>query len=319
MNLIDVLLLLIVALAMWAGWAKGFLLGITDLVIWLGSLPIGFIFYQNVAEGLHKLIPAMGVWLFPIGFLLTVVLSRIILSLIFNQFIRRTDPDAHQSAANRALGVIPGLITGSVYAAIVAALLLSVPMWNGLAKEARESKIANQLGVQVAWLDEKFSPIFGEAAKETMNRLTVKPSESDETVDLHYTVKDPTVRPDLEAQMLQLVNQERMKRGLKAVEADPQLSAVARAHSTDMFARGYFSHYTPEKADPFDRMKKANVKFLAAGENLALGRTLKICHEGLMNSPGHRANILNPSFGRLGIGIMDGGIYGLMISQEFRN
>lgn len=319
MNLIDVLLLLIVALAMWAGWAKGFLLGITDLVIWLGSLLIGFLFYQNVAEGLHKLIPALGVWLFPIGFLLTVVLSRIILSLIFNPFIRRTDPDAHQSTANRALGVIPGLITGSVYAAIVAALLLSVPMWNGLAKEARESKIANQLGVQVAWLDEKFSPIFGEAAKETVNRLTVKPSESDETVDLHYTVKDPTVRPDLEAQMLQLVNQERTKRGLHPVVADPQLSVVARAHSTDMFARGYFSHYTPEKADPFDRMKKANVKFLAAGENLALGRTLKICHEGLMNSPGHRANILNPSFGRLGIGIMDGGIYGLMISQEFRN
>jgi uncharacterized protein YkwD len=66
-------------------------------------------------------------------------------------------------------------------------------------------------------------------------------------------------------------------------------------------------------------MRSANVKFLTAGENLALGRTLKICHEGLMNSPGHRANILNPSFGRLGIGIMDGGIYGLMISQEFRN
>ena len=319
MNLIDVLLLLIVALAMWAGWVKGFLLGITDLVIWLGSLLFGFIFYQNVAELLHKIFPSVGVWLFPIGFLLTVVLSRLLLSLLFRMFIRHTSPEAHQSAANRAFGVIPGLITGSVYAAIVAALLLSVPMWNGLAKEARESKIANQLGVQVAWLDEKFSPIFGEAAKETMNRLTVKPSESEETVELHYTVKDPKVRPDLEAQMLQLVNHERTKRGLQPVKADPELSAVARAHSTDMFARGYFSHYTPERADPFDRMKKANVRFLTAGENLALGRTLKICHEGLMNSPGHRANILNSSFGRLGIGIMDGGIYGLMISQEFRN
>ena len=319
MNLIDVMLLLIVALAMWAGWVKGFIVGITDLVIWLGSLLTGFIFYQNVAEGLHKLIPASGAWLFPIGFLVTVVLSRIVLSLIFNLFIHRTDPDVHQSTANRAFGVIPGLITGSIYAAIVAALLLSVPMWNGLAKEARESKIANQLGVQIAWLDEKFSPIFGEAAKETMNRLTVKPSESDETVDLHYTVKDPQVRPDLEAQMLVLVNQERTRRGLPALKADPALSSVARAHSADMFARGYFSHYTPEKADPFDRMKKAHITFLAAGENLALGRTLKICHEGLMNSPGHKANILNPSFGRLGIGIQDGGIYGLMISQEFRN
>ena len=318
MNLIDVLLVLIVVLAMWAGWAKGFILGIADLSVWLGSLLIGFFFYQGVGNFLQSIFPSLGVWNQPLAFFLTIVVSRIILSAILNRFIRKTPPETHQATVNRAMGVLPGLITGSIYAAIVAALLLSIPMWNGLAKEARESKIANQLGVQVAWLDEKFSPIFGEAAKETMNRIMVKP-ESDETVNLYYTVKDPKVRSDLEAQMLVLVNEERMKRGLPAVEADPEMTKVARAHSVDMFARGYFSHYTPEKKDPFDRMKQAGVKFLTAGENLALGRTLKICHKGLMNSPGHKANILNPSFGRLGIGIMDGGIYGLMISQEFRN
>lgn len=295
MNLVDVLLLLIVALAMWSGWVKGFILGITDLVIWLGSLVLGFLFYENAGHFLYRLFPALGVWGFPLGFLVTVIFSRILLSLIFNKFIRNTAPDVHLSTANKALGVVPGLVTGSIYAAIMAALLLSVPMWNGLAREARESRIANQLGVQVAWLDEKFSPIFGEAAKQTMNKMVAKP-ESDETVSLHYTVKEPKVRADLEAQMLDLVNKERTQRGLLTVKADPELAKVARSHSVDMFARGYFSHYTPEKADPFDRMKKAGVKFLTAGENLALGRTLKICHEGLMNSPGHRANILNPSW-----------------------
>lgn len=318
MNLIDALLVLIVALATWAGWAKGFLFGMANLAVWLGSLLIGFLFYQNAGELLHKVFPSLGAWLFPLGFLLTVILSRLVLNFVFTHFLRRTSPDLHQSMANRTLGLVPGLITGAVYATIAAALLLSLPVWNGLVKETRESKIANRLGVQVAWLDEKFSPIFGEAAKETMNRLVVKP-ETGETINLHYTVKDSKPRPDLEAEMLQLVNAERFKEGLSPVKADPELTIVARAHSADMFVRGYFSHYTPEKKDPFDRMKKAGVKFLTAGENLALGRTLKICHEGLMNSPGHRANILNPSFGRLGIGIMDGGIYGLMISQEFRN
>lgn len=318
MNLIDVLLILIVVLAMWAGWVKGFIIGITDLSVWLGSLLIGFFFYQDVAVQLQKILPALGVWNQPLAFLLTILLSRIILAFVLHRFIRQTPPDTHLAPVNRALGIIPGIITGSIYAAIVAALLLSIPMWNGLAKEARESKIANHLGVQVAWLDEKFSPIFGEAAKETVNRIMVKP-ETGETVNLHYTVKNPQTRADLEAQMLQLVNHERTKRGIPAVKADPEMTKVARAHSVDMFARGYFSHYTPEKKDPFDRMKQSGVKFLTAGENLALGRTLKICHEGLMNSPGHKANILNPSFGRLGIGIMDGGIYGLMISQEFRN
>ncbi len=318
MNIIDILLILIVVFAVWAGWRKGFIYSITDLIIWLGSLLMGFFLYQNVGEILRKIIPSLGVWVLPLGFLFTIIFSRILFSFILYRIVRTAPKEAHHSIANRAFGMLPGLITGAVYAAIVAALLLSIPAWNGLTKEAGESKIANQLGVQVAWLDEKFSPIFGAAAKDAMNRIMVKP-ESEETVDLHYTVKNPEVRPDLEAQMLVLVNNERTKRGLPAVKADPDLAVLARAHSTDMFARGYFSHYTLEKADPFDRMKKAGIKFFTAGENLALGRTLKICHEGLMNSPGHKANILNPAFGRLGIGIMDGGIYGLMISQEFRN
>ena len=52
---------------------------------------------------------------------------------------------------------------------------------------------------------------------------------------------------------------------------------------------------------------------------LALARTLDMAHTGLMNSPGHRANILNPAFGRVGIGILDGGRHGLMVTQTFRN
>ena len=94
---------------------------------------------------------------------------------------------------------------------------------------------------------------------------------------------------------------------------------VARRHSVDMFARGYFAHDTPEGRDPFERMREANVRFLTAGENLALAPTVQVAHRGLMNSPGHRANILHSQFGRVGIGIMDGGIRGLMITQDFRN
>jgi uncharacterized protein YkwD len=66
-------------------------------------------------------------------------------------------------------------------------------------------------------------------------------------------------------------------------------------------------------------MREAGITFMNAGENLALAQTLDIAHNGLMHSPGHRANILRPQFGRVGIGILDGGKYGLMISQEFRN
>jgi len=151
-----------------------------------------------------------------------------------------------------------------------------------------------------------------------MNGLTVQPS-SHKTIQLHFTYNNPKTRPFLEAKMLEMINEERAKEGLKLLQADPEMAAVARAHSKDMFARGYFAHNNPDGQDPFDRMEAAKVKFRTAGENLALAQTLEIAHTNLMNSPGHRANIMNPAFGRVGIGVLDGGFYGLMISQEFRD
>ena len=119
--------------------------------------------------------------------------------------------------------------------------------------------------------------------------------------------------------MLELVNQERIANGLAPLEADPELTEVARRHSAHMLARGYFSHYTPEGKVPFERIREGGVGFRTAGENLAFAPTVKIAHTGLMNSPGHRANILRAAFGRVGIGILDGGRRGLMVTQKFRN
>jgi uncharacterized protein YkwD len=196
--------------------------------------------------------------------------------------------------------------------------MLAIPLNEGLRERARESAIANRLAVYAERLEAKLHPVFAEAVAETLNLLTVQP-ESHERVNLPYQVANSRPRPDLEAQMLVLVNRERATAGLRPLAPDPELTEVARRHSADMFARGYFAHDTPEGLDPFARMREAHVRYVTAGENLALAPTLQVAHNGLMNSPGHRANILHPQFGRLGIGIMDGGIRGLMVSQEFRD
>jgi uncharacterized protein YkwD len=84
-----------------------------------------------------------------------------------------------------------------------------------------------------------------------------------------------------------------------------------------MLQRGYFSHITPEGFSPFDRLKAGKVAFGSAGENLALAPTLALAHQGLMNSPPHRANILNPAYRTVGIGVLDAGPYGVMVTQNF--
>jgi len=317
MNWVDLVLLIVVLLAVWGGWRRGFILGTLDLVNWVGSILLGFLFYPYLANFMKMIFPTLGPWLLPLAFMITILLARIIIGLVTSR-IAWLSGNANDTGVNRFLGIIPGFISGVIFATIVSALLLALPLWDGVTNETRDSRIANKLSAEVDWVNEKFSPVFDKAISQTINNLSIHPA-SNESVKLPFKDDHAEVRADLEAEMLELVNQERVQRGLSALKADPELTQVAREHSRDMFVRGYFAHITPEGKSPFDRMDDAHVQYLTAGENLALAHSLSIAHNGLMNSPGHRANILNPAFGRVGIGILDGGFYGLMVSQEFRN
>jgi len=310
--------MLVVLIAVWSGWERGFILGSLDIITGLGSIVLGFIFYPYAAKGLQKIFISLGVWLLPLSFILTVIIARILISFVTRRIARATPESANESGFNKFLGLIPGIINGLIFATILSALLLALPLKDNVTRETRNSHIANKLSMQAEWVNGKLSPVFDKAVRQTMNSLTIVPS-SKEKVELNFKEKNATVRPNLETQMIALVNEERSKRGLPQLIPDPELTAVARAHSRDMFVRGYFAHIDLEGKNPFDRMKDANIHFLNAGENLALAQTLDIAHTNLMNSPGHRANILLPGFGHVGIGILDGGYYGLMISQEFKD
>mgnify|MGYP003575885971 CR=1 FL=1 len=147
--------------------------------------------------------------------------------------------------------------------------------------------------------------------------LTISSPAADHLVSKVVSKDNYSLR-DLERQLLNLVNKERRKRGLSLFSADPQVQGVARKHSADMANRDFFSHYNPDGKDPFDRMKSDGLTFRAAAENIAYAQTLEEIHTSLMNSPGHRKNILNPKFGRLGIGIVHCR-YGLMVTELFRD
>ena len=318
-NVIDILLLVLVLLSVLGGYRRGFILGVLDLAGWILSLLAGLRFYQPVARWIALYIPSLPqIWTRPIGFILIAIVMGGAVQLVGRALLKRLPKATHEQQVNRLFGVIPGLANGLISAAIASALLLTIPLNEGLRERARASASVNRLAVYTERLEAALHPVFGEAIAETLNLLTVRP-ESNERVSLPYTIAAPRPRPELEARMLELVNRERIAAGLRPLAPDAELAEVARQHSTDMFARGYFAHATPEGRDPFERMRAANIRFDTAGENLALAPTLQIAHTGLMNSPGHRANILQPDFGRVGIGIMDGGIHGLMVTQDFRN
>jgi len=120
-----------------------------------------------------------------------------------------------------------------------------------------------------------------------------------------------------EQQMVDLVNQERIKAGLQPLTVDRKLTELARLKAQDMVKNNYFDHISPTYGSPFDMMRQAGITYRTAGENIAAASSVERAHTALMNSSGHRANILNPNFTRIGIGIVPDPTYGLMISQMF--
>src|SRR5690606_35111405 len=318
-NWVDLVLVLIVAGSAYAGWQRGFILSAIDLVRWVGSWLAALVLYKPAAHLLGLVIDISDIWRIPIAFVGVLVIVSFAITALAAKLFGGIGREAHHSKTNRTFGVLPGALSGLIFAAILSALLFAMPFADGISRAAQESRLANELAVYTEDLEAALVPVFDPALCETLSRLrTVEPG-STETYELPYKVEAATPAPDLEARMLELVNRERAANGLKPVEADPEMREVARKHSSDMFARGYFSHDTPDGKSPFDRMREDGVRFRTAGENLALAPTLEIAHNGLMNSPGHRENILRPQFGRLGIGILDGGRAGLMVTQKFRD
>ena len=120
--------------------------------------------------------------------------------------------------------------------------------------------------------------------------------------------------------MFTSVNKERKERGVKELTFDYELRDLARDYAMEMFINGFFSHNSEvDGSTPADRADRKNIAYLVIGENLAFAPDFYIAHDGLMNSEGHRRNILSEEFGKVGIGVVDGGVYGRMFVQEFTN
>ena len=131
---------------------------------------------------------------------------------------------------------------------------------------------------------------------------------------------DLQTQPDQAAEdhMLQKLNQARAQVGLSPLRTDPLLQQAARQHSADMYQRRYFSHRTPDGKTPYDRLHDLRFHYVTAGENIAFAPDGDQAWASLMNSPDHRANILNPDFRCVGIGAYRGlNGYEEMFTQDF--
>ena len=296
--------------------------GVLNLVTTVVSLIAATVFYPTVGDFLTGQF-GWGQNLFQVvGFFLILVILEITLSFLASRVYGSLAPIYNKVQtfhyADKVLGIIPSVLVGLFLVSLFLLLPLILPVQATLKNPIVES-----------WWGRNVLPLglkYQTTLESYLNRLpyqnlayliTPEPS-SEEVVEIQVPPKaNFKADPEAEKKMLELVNRERSRRGLNILEAGIPLRDVGRAHCLDMFNKSYFSHYTPDGKSPFDRMKAAGVQYLTAGENLAYAPNVEIAHQGLMNSPGHRENILRPEFGKLGVGVIDGGLSGEMFCQEF--
>jgi uncharacterized protein YkwD len=252
------------------------------------------------------------------AFLLIWIIAELTCALVVRfALLPRIPHHVHLSPLSEAGGAFFNGVKGLMAVALGLVVFAGLPLSASTKQTVTDAAIPNFILYSTGQLQTFIDSGLGSDLSQSLNFFTVtNEPESDERIELGFTAKG-TPDQAAETQLLALVNHERTSRGLHPLTMNSKARLEARDYSEEMLAHGYFSHIDANGHTPFDRMKAGGVKFDLAGENLALAPTVPLAHQGLMNSPGHRANILNPNYRTVGIGIEDAGPYGLMVTQDF--
>jgi uncharacterized protein YkwD len=318
MNYIDLIFIIVLVLYMIRGYQQGFWILIARFATFIGGLIAAIGMYQAIGRLIIDRTELSFQYAYVISFIGIFILTQAIISLIFRKILERTPLEWHQHIVNRILGIAPAFLDAIIFIALIVSISIMLPVPQKIKDDITGSYIGSSVINTIPTIEDYSRRIFGNSIEESLSQFAVRPNP-DETVRIPFKPKTLSIDEESEQRILELINEERVKAGVKPVVLDRTITEVARKHSRDMWMRQYFAHNTPEGKTPFQRMDEGGIRYTSAGENLAFAPTVGVAHKGLMNSPGHKRNILDPNYGRVGIGVISGGVYGKMFTQNFAN
>jgi uncharacterized protein YkwD len=315
---VDIAVFVVIVVVAYFGYRAGFVATTYSLASWILAFAAGIAF-QGPATGAVRAFAAVPQ---PIAVTLAFVLVILVAESIFAAAAYFALPRVLGAVragplgrVDRILGIVPATVRGMFLVAVAVLAIETLPLNSEIKAAVESSATGRAVSAGLASYEPALASFAGQLGGTSL--LVTKIGE-DQTEALALP-DDLAVAPDpvAERQLFDLVNEERTPRGLAALVWDDRLVPVARAHSEEMFALKYFSHESPVNGSPFDRLKAAGITYTRAGENLAYAQSIAVAHRALMESPGHRENILRPEFTRIGIGVISAGVYGRMVTQLF--
>lgn len=318
---VDAILVCILLFYVLEGFFSGAVYALFDLLKFVASFVFGLFLYSFAGNLLMHFLHMPKGYANAVGFFLIAFFTEVLLHIILQKPVKMVNAYMLSQGSiwkktNLILGILPGVLSGAVLAMFVVTVLVALPVSPYVRTAVSNARLGSFFADRSQLLQKDVAAVFGGAAQDTLNFLTVEP-QSNESVSLGFHTTAVSVDASAQQEMLQMVNKERTSRGIAPLTMDPNLQTLAEIYAREMLSQGYFSHYTPDGQSPFDRMNKAGIQYTYAGENLAFSANVQLAMQGLMNSPGHRANILNVHYHKIGIGVINAGIYGEMFDQEF--
>lgn len=315
-NWVDLVIILILLYFVSEAWRHGIWIIMAEFLSFFSSLMISLWAYKFTASLLRANFSLANSVSKALGFLLTAVIIEAVLSRLFIFLISKIPRQVLKHKISKLLGIIPALGEGIILISFILILLLGLPIRPRIKGEISDSKIGGFIVSKTSGIEKNINEVFGGVINDSLTNFTIK-SGSRERVPLMVEKQEFRVDTVSEAEMFRLVNEERRKRGIQKLVWAEDIVTVARAQARDMWERKYFSHYSLEGKDVGNRLNDVGIKYGVAGENLALAPTLLTAHNGLMNSEGHRKNILSRDFRKVGIGVVDYGRNGKIFVQVF--
>jgi len=318
LNPVDAAVLVLIAVAAWFGYRAGFVATMYSLASWVLAVAAALAFAGPATTFIEPLAGFPKPLAATIAFVVTLVAAEALLSAAgyvairpIVAFVRRSP----LSSADRIFGIVPAAIRSLFIVAVAILAIEALPLGSDVKAAVEASRAGRIVNAEIVAFQPQIDSFTGHLGGSPL-LVTRIGEDQTEQLDLPDGIE---LAPDqvAERQLFDLVNEERTQRGFDALIWDERLVPVARAHSQEMFTLKYFSHESPTSGSPFDRLKAAQISYSRAGENLAYAQSVSVAHRALMDSPGHRENILRPEFTRIGIGVVNAGIYGRMVTQLF--
>ena len=312
---IDVVIIILVILSCYIGYRRGFIVGLYDLLGIIVSLLIGVIYFKVAGRWLSHTINLPITIASTGGFIILILLINTLWNIFASYFNRLYPYSVRNSRYNKLLGIPIGIIYILTFIGIFGWLVLRYPVYPKLIQSSRLlTLISKPFNLPFKEIGNNLDQTIKSVAEVYLSSPEI---EEFKKIDISYAELKEDEQSELK--MLALINEERERVGLDKLKLQDNLQQLARKYAKEMWQKQFFSHSNPEGLTIYDRLKKNNIKYIMAGENLALAPTVNLAHKGFMDSPPHKKNIMDPNFQHAGIGAISNGKNSIMFVQLFSN